>query len=229
MKKLFRSYLISCAVLLVLFNILAFVVPSGKHAASFWVGYGFIALAILGQLACAWLALGREDNSRKLFCNLTLLTISRTGLILTFVFGGATMLLSLPAWVGVILCTVVLAFTAIAVGKASSGASYVAQVEEKVEAQTAFIRHLTVEAKNLLSAAKTDGAKAACRRVYEAARYSDPKSHPALAAVEGAILAQVRALATAIAAGREDAILAASEELVALLGERSRLCKLNKA
>ena len=53
MKKAFKSYFVIWATLLVLFNIIAFISVGWegqeKYTASFWVGYVFITLALVGQ------------------------------------------------------------------------------------------------------------------------------------------------------------------------------------
>ena len=65
MKKGFRFYLSIWAVLLVLFEVIAFVSPGWagqeKYTASFWIGYVVITLAFVGQLVCAIVAF-RADN-----------------------------------------------------------------------------------------------------------------------------------------------------------------------
>lgn len=232
MKKLFKSYLAIWTILLVLFHVIAFAAPgwSGqeKYTASFWAGYVFIVLAFAGQLVCAHFALKDGDKTR-LFYHLPLLTVSRTGLILTFVFGGACMLLSpLPYWVGMILCAATLAFTAIAVIKADAAAELVNEKDEKLQANTFFVKSLTADAQSLLARAKSDGAKAACKRVYEAARYSDPVSHPALADLESALTLRLAALSDAVAADNAQEIARAAEDFLTLLTERNNKCKLMK-
>lgn len=231
MKKLFKSYLVMWAILLVLFNILAFAVPGWngheKYTASFFVGYGFITLAFAGQLACAYFALKNDDQTR-LFYHLPLLTVSRAGLILTLVFGGLCMLLPIPHWVGVVLCAAVLAFTAVAVVKADAAAELVGAVDEKVRGNTLFIRSLTADAQSLLARAEEGEINAACKKVYEAARYSDPVSHDALASVESEITLRFAALSDAVKENNAQTATVAAKELLLLLNERNNKCGILK-
>lgn len=232
MKKTFRNYLCIWAVLLALFNVIAYVSVGWaglkKYTPSFWVGYVGITLAFAGQLFCAWKVF-REENRQKFFYKIPILRVSYHGLIWSFVIGGACMLLSpLPYWVGTILCAIVLAVTAIAVLKADAAADSVEKTDEKVRTQTAFIRLLTVDAENILPRAKSEAAKAACKKVYEAARYSDPMSSDALIPVERNISAQMELLTAAVKEGNEETIVAAAEEIVALIGDRNRKCKVLK-
>lgn len=230
MKKLFKSYLIIWAIFFVLFQVLAFAggALAGGYTASFWVGYGFITLAFAGQLACGYFAL-KTDDRKKLFYNFSLLTVSRTGLILTFVFGGLCMFIpALPYWVGVIVCAILLAFSAVAVIKASTAVELVSEIDEKVKTQTLFLKSLTADAEGLINCAKSDSVREQCRKVYEAARYSDPMSHDALAALEGEITVKFAALTEAVTADDAARVDELATTVTILLADRERKCKLLK-
>jgi len=230
MKKSFKIYAISWAILLALFNVICFVTPGeaagmSKFGGAFWAGYIFITIAFIGQLVSAFMAF-KAENLQKLFYNLPLITISYTGLILTLVFGAICMAIpNLPNWVGIIVCLLILAFTAIAVIKASAAADIVANVDEKVKAQTIFIKSLTVDAGNLLARATTPEAKEACKKVYEAVRYSDPMSNEALKVVEAQITVKFSELAAAVGSDETDKVKAAADELMILVADRNNKCK----
>ncbi len=231
MKKGFKSYAIAWAVLLVLFNIICFATPNEidgmtKFGGAFWAGYVFITLAFIGQLVCAYFAL-KAENLTKLFYNLPLITVSYTGLILTIIFGTLCMAIpDLPNWVGIIICAIVLAFTAIAVVKAKAAGDIVSATDEKIKDQTEFIRGLTAEAQSLIAYAKTDDAKAVCKKVYEALRYSDPRSTAALAGIESEISQEFSKFADAVKNGED--FNPPAEKLVLLIGERNTKCKATK-
>lgn len=232
MKKTFRNYLGIWAVLLALFNVIAFISVDWngqeKYTASFWIGYIGITFMFSGQLFCGRKVF-QEENLQKLFYKLPLLHVSYQGLIWSFVLGGASMMISpLPYWVGVIACAIVLAVTAIAILKADTAADLVITANEKVRAQTAFIRLLTVDAENLLSCAKTEAVKTACKKVYEAVRYSDPVSSDALISIEGNISAQMEVLTDAVAEENDEQIAAAAEKMSLLISDRNRKCKVLK-
>lgn len=232
MKKGFKYYAIAWAVLLALFNVIAFVsvgwIGYEKYTASFWIGYVFITLSFIGQLGCAWFAL-KEDNLQKLFYNVSLITTSYTGLILSFVFGGLCMLISpLPYWVGAILCAALLALNVVAVVKATAAVDLVSAVDEKIKVQTFFIKSLTVDAECLMAKAKSAEVKAECKKVFEAIRYSDPMSHDALSSVEGQITIQFAKLSETVANGSVESVAAVAEDLLILLTERNKKCRLLK-
>ncbi len=232
MNKLFKKYLGYWVVLLVLFNVIAFVsvgwANHEKYTASFWIGYVFISLCFIGQLACAHKAL-REDNLTKLFYNIPILKTSYSGLIASFVFGGLCMLISpLPYWVGVILCAIILAINVIAVMKATVAAETVTDIDKKVKVQTFFIKSLTVDAETLMARAENEDMKAECKKVYDALRFSDPMSNEALAATESQITLRFSALTDAVSSGELAAVQSVARELVILVEDRNKKCRLLK-
>lgn len=232
MKKNIKFYIIAWAILLALFNLIAFISPGWaafeKYSGSFWTGYIFITLAFVGQLVCSLFAF-KEDKKEKFFLSLPLITLSYTGLILTLVFGTLCMLVSfLPYWVAVIICAVILAVYAIAVLKAKAAAEISSATGEKVKARTFFIRSLTVDCENLLAKAKSEQAKTACNKVYDAVRYSDPMSSDELSSVEEKISAKISELSTAVTACDDEKITALADETVLLVKERNNKCKVLK-
>lgn len=232
MKKQSKHYLIAWAILLVLFNGIAFAMPGWitheKFTASFWIGYVFVTVSFVGQLFCACRAF-RAENKTKLFYSIPLIRISYTGLVITFIFGGLSMLLSaLPGWVAAVVAVIVLAATAVAVIKADAAAELVEQVDETVKTRTALIRSLTAEAESLQAAAKSSEAKAACKKVYEALRYSDPMSHEGLAEVEQTLAAQFAKLTEAVADDNTTLVTAIAEDFLIFLVERNKKCKVMK-
>ncbi len=233
MKKAFKTYLAVWALLLVLFNVIAFVsagwIGQEKYTASFWNGYVFISVAFLGQLACAYVAAKNDNDLKKTFLNISLFSTSYAGLIVSFVVGGLCMLISpLPYWVGVIVCAIVLTLNALAVLKAKVAVDTVADVDKKIKTQTFFIKSLTVDADTLMAKASTEEIKAECRKVYEVVRYSDPMSNDALASIEGQITITFSKLTDAVTKGNAEDVKEQSSELIILINDRNKKCKLLK-
>lgn len=232
MKKVFKFYSIIWAVLLALFNVISFVSVGwagiSKYTPSFWIGYAFITLSFIGQIVCAYFAL-KDNDIKKTFYNVSLIAASYTGLILSFVFGGLCMLLSpLPYWVGIILCTIILGFNVIAVVKATVAIDIVGGIDKKVKEKTLFIKSLTVDAETLMSRAKSEAVKAECKKVYEAVRYSDPMSNGALVSIESEITIKFSNFSDAVVSDKFNVASECATELVILIDERNKKCKLLK-
>ena len=232
MKKTFNFYAILWAVLLVLFNVIAFVsvgwAGQEKYTASFWIGYGFISLSFVGNLICAYKVF-QADSLQKLFYGLSLLRVGYISMVLSFVFGGLCMLISpLPYWVGAILCAIVLAVQILSVAKAHAAVELVTQTDAKIKTQTFFIKSLTVDADTLMASAKSEAVKAECRKVYEAVRYSDPMSNEALASIESQITVKFAELSEAVKADDLEKMVAFANDVLILVGDRNKKCKLLK-
>lgn len=226
MKRVFKSYVAIWAVLLVVFNVIAFVSPGWvgveKYSSSFWIGYIVITLAFLGQLACAWRAFN-TDNLTKFFYNVPLITVSYAGLVATFICGGICMLLSnLFGWVALLVCLVVVAITVLAVMKAGTAGEIVEEIDKKIETKTAFIKNLRVDAEMLAAKEENPEAKKALSSLAEKIRYSDPISNPALADIENEILHKFSELKTS--ENKADDV----RKIVLLLEERNKKCRMMK-
>ena len=232
MKKNFKYYAGIWAILLVIFNIATFVSPNEaagmtKFGGAFWVGYIFITLAFIGQLVVSYFAFNAK-NMQKFFYKIPLVRISWTGIVLTLVFGVLCMVIpNLPNWIGIIACFAVLAFNAISLVKANIAADIVSEIDDKIKAQTSFIKTLTIDAESLMSRAQNETAKTATKKIYEAVRYSDPMSNDGLSGIESEISIKFNQLASAVTANSED-ITTIAEELVVLITDRNKRCKLLK-
>lgn len=232
MKKVFKFYSVIWAVLLALFNVISFVSVGwagiSKYTPSFWIGYAFITLSFIGQIVCACFAL-KDNDIKKTFYNVSLIAASYTGLILSFVFGGLCMIISLlPYWVGILLCAIVLGINVIAIIKASAVVDIVSSIDEKAKESTFFIKSLTVDAESLMSRAKSETIKAECKKVYEAIRYSDPMSNGALVPIESEITIKFSNFSDAVVSDKFNVASECATELVILIDERNKKCKLLK-
>lgn len=232
MKKVFKFYSVIWAVLLALFNVISFVSVGwagiSKYTPSFWIGYAFITLSFIGQIVCAYFAL-KDNDIKKTFYNVSLISTSYTGLILSFVFGGLCMIISLlPYWVGILLCAIVLGINVIAIIKASAVVDIVSSIDEKAKESTFFIKSLTVDAESLMSRAKSETIKAECKKVYEAVRYSDPMSNGALVSIESEITIKFSNFSDAVVSDKFNVASECATELVILIDERNKKCKLLK-
>lgn len=233
MNKRFKLYALVWAVFVILFHVICFVIPNEiagmtKPDGNFLTGIIFIDLAFVGQLVCAYLGL-KEEEIRKQFYNLSLITISYTGFILMLAAGTITMVIpDFPNWIGIIICMLILAFTAVSVIKAKAAADIAERVDEKIKTKTLFIKALTIDAGHLMASAKSDEVKEMTKKVYEKARYSDPMSDTGLSGVESQITLKFTDFSDAVAEDDRDTAKQLSDELVILMEDRNRKCKLLK-
>ena len=228
MKKNFKYYIIVWGVLLALFNLITFIVPgANKFTPSFWIGYGFIMVAFAGQLGCSFMVF-KNDEHRMAFYNITLLRSTFIGLITTFVAGAICMIIPFPYWLSVVICAIVLALNIVAVVKSKVAIDAVDSIDQKIKTKTFFIKSLTVDAETLMMRAGDDAIKAECKKVAEALRYSDPMSSDALSSVESQITIAFSNLSDAVSSGDKEKAASHSKEVLILIDDRNRKCKLLK-
>ena len=233
MKKSIGVYSIIWAICLAVFNVIVFVTPNeiagvSKFSGSFWIGYIFITVAFLGQLICTFIAF-KAENLKKFFYRIPLISISYGAVLAMLIFGSIFMAIpTLPEWIGIIVCVVVLAFNAISVIKATAAANIVNGIDEKVATQTLFIKSLTADAQSLMNSAKTDELLAEAKKVYEAVRYSDPMTNDVLSGLDSQIKGQFAAFADALRSDDIELAKTNSAELIELIAKREQICKLLK-
>lgn len=222
MKKTFKFYAISWAILLALYNLIVFAFRfTITYDARFWIAYGAVTIAFIGQLLCAGKAFG-SGSASKLFLNLPLITLSYSSTIVMATIGSICMLIpNCPAWITLIACGVCLAFSAIPVLKATAAAELVGNREEQVKAQTSFIRTMTMEAECLMNSTEDAKIKAELKKMYEAFRYSDTVSNDSLTNIQADIQQQFILVQEAIQNGNRPTV----NMISSLLERRNLMCK----
>lgn len=224
MKKNFKFYAVSWALLFAIFNVLAFAVGF-KNNASFWTAYITSVIAMLLQLVCAKISFKPEKLDR-LFLNIPVISITFTGMVASMIIGAVCMVIpSVPVVAIIVIEYLILAFTGVSVLKANAAAEIVNEVGEKVKEKTQFIKLTTVDAQNLMNSAKSESVKSACKKVYEALRYSDPMSNEVLAHEEAEIADKMAELSSAVASDNADSAESISNEITVLVKARNNKCK----
>lgn len=233
MKKTFKIYGICWAILLVAFHLVAFLTPKAmagtdKFSGGFWVGYALTTLAFVGQFICAYFAF-QQKNRRKFFYSVSTITISYTATILSVIVGAVCIFVPfIPVWVGGIVSVLILAFSAVSVLKAHAVAEIVGEREEAIKSQTFFLQSLTAKTETLMAKTKSEPIGIVLKKVYEAVRYSDPMSKEALSGIEAQITLKFDALCKAVETENTDAVKSEAEELLILVNDRNKTCRLLK-
>ncbi len=237
MKKAFRFYLIAWAILFVIFNVVVIVLPKETTIAGVtvtklgglsWITLILFELCFVGHLICTWIAL-KQNKLSGTFYRLPLIRLSYACVIVTLVLGCLAMAIpNLPSWVPLIVALLVMAIYVFSILKAAAAAEIVESIDEKVQAKTAFIKTLTVDAQTLLSRAKSEPVKTVCKKVFEAVRYSDPMSADALSDVESRIRTEFDCFTDAVISDDAEAATASADELLTLIKERSSRSKAAK-
>lgn len=232
MKHYRNTYLIIWCLMAALFNAAAFLSPSGRLALSlslpiFWVGYGCVMAALVVQLVCFLVTAARSDTAERTFLRIPLLRLSNGCLIVSAIVGGVCIALPfLPDWLAIVAAAAVLAFYIIAMLNAAVAGDLVAQRHQQVADKTALLYGLRDGVQALSARAKDDVDRAACEKLYEALRYSDPMTSDVVAVYDARLSDKCAQLREAILHGGD--VPALVEEALLLLEERNLKCRMSK-
>ncbi len=231
MKKNFKYFGITWMVGFVLFNAITFLIPNEVFGVTrfdkgvFWIAYALITLSFIAQLITAYQFI-KDDSNEKMFLNIPLLRTGYTAIAVSVIVGLVFMIIPVaPAWIGAIVCLLVAGYFVIACVNASTVANAVAEIDEKVKKQTAFIRMAVVEAENIMACAKTPEIKTELKKVYEALKYSDPMSNSALYDIEQEIDNGLKELKKVVACSDNTKVLSVTANILFNIKERNSKCK----
>ena len=231
MKNQFKNYLTIWAVAFIVFNTITFVIPDSsghKYEGAFWIGYAFITLTFLVNLATSFFFF-KEENKERAFLNFPVLIIGQRCLFITLIIGGIIMgVPGIPKWIGAIVAVLLLGFYAIVAVQAKSAAEAVDDIGKKVAVETSFIKILTAKAETTLAAAKSDAGKEIAKKVFEAVRFSNKSTHGGLEEVESKISANFSVFSDAIYSNDDGSAKSIGEKLLNLLTERNNIAKMIK-
>lgn len=222
MNKNFNYYLKIWTILFVLFNVIVFALPVRynqwyKLGGAFWSGYVFIIITFIAQILVANKVF-KETDKTKLLYKIPLVQRSFTALIIMIIFESACMFYpDVNQWIGILVGIIVLAIGSISIINADKVGKDIVEVEEKVKANTNFIKNITVEAQILMNSATAE-TKDVCKKVYEALRYSDPMSNEQLKDIEDKISDKFNEL-------KNNFDVDKANELINLINERNSKCK----
>lgn len=185
------------AIAFVLFNVIAFAVPTTKTA-TFWTAYAFTTIAFASQIVIWKFAFKGEDTLKSKFLGIPLISVGITYLIVQIIAFVIFMALPLTAsWIAIVVCALILGVSAICLIGTETGREEINRVEEKVEKKVFYIKALQVDIEMLASTETDSDTKAALTKLAEKIRFSDPMSNEALADLEAEISAKVKELKTA--------------------------------
>ena len=228
-----KNYTISWIVLVGLFNLCCFITPNewygvSKYSGSFWVGYGFVMASFVFHFIYAFFAFS-ERNREKQVINTPITIFSFFELGLMVVVGLLCMAIpSLPYWLGIVLCYIVLALSVLFLISAKVVGENAVYANTALNTKTAFMRELTDKAQGLISSAKTAQAKEIATKIYEAIRYSDTISSEATKEDELAISERLSGLEGSINDIGIEGLQNKADEIFQLIEKRNNICKASK-
>lgn len=228
-KDLTRSGLL-LGILLVLYLLLAFLIPFAKTPV-FWLSFGYTLAAFAVAAAAFCIAFLRHPGAKSRFYGFPIAKIGGVYWLAQLAVGLLAMALGkwIPAWLAVLVYTAALGAAVIGLIAAEAVADGIHSQDAGLKRSVAAMRSLQSQVNQMAAQCANPDAAAAVRELAEELRYSDPVSSPALEEAERDLSAAVADLQSAVADDDSEAVKQLSRKAAALLAERNRLCKLNKA
>ena len=221
--------LVAAGIGLVLFNVLAFVIPFVKSG-TFWAAYIFGMIAILLQLPVMYFAFSRGESVKSKFYGFPVARIGVIYLCIQMILSLLFMAVAkwVPGWVPVVLFILLLGVSAFGFIGTDVMQEEVQRQDVKNKADVTKMKNLRVLAASLPAQCKDGELRRELEKFAEQLRYSDPVSSPAIADAENELQALTEELQRAILDGDIPGALGLCRKAQAALAERNRLCKLNK-
>lgn len=230
MKKDMIRWGIGLGVLLVLYILVAFLIPF-VHTATFWVSLLFtlIAFGVVG--ASFYIAFIKNPDAKSRFYGFPIAKIGAIYGLVQLIAGMLFMALAalVPAWVAVLVYAIALGAAVIGLISAEAVAEEIHNQDAKLKKDVTLMRSLQSKLNQMAAQCDNPDAAAEVKRFAEEMRYSDPVSSEALADIEADLAAAVDELQSAAVDGDSASVKQLCRKASGILAERNRLCKLNKA
>lgn len=222
MKKNIKKAYMALGIAFIVFNVIAFVIPTVKTT-TFWIAYAFTIVAFALQIAVWNTAFKADDALKSKFLGIPIIYVGILYLVLQVIaFAVFFAFPAIPSWIAVIACVVILGLSAICLIGADAAKNEIKRVEEKVNQKVFYIRQLQTDVEILAEQEQNPETKAALTKLAEKIRYSDPMSSEKLAEIEEKINNTLIELKSA---ADKTAIIA---KLDLLLTERNKKAKIWK-
>ena len=230
MKKDTIRWIIGLGVLLVLYILVAFLIPFA-HTAVFWVSFVFTLIAFVVVAASIYIAFVKNPDAKSRFYGFPIAKIGVIYGAVQLIAGLIFMALAawVPAWIAVLVYAIALGAAVIGLISAEAVVEEIRVQDVKLKKDVTLMRSLQSKLNQMAAQCDNPDATAEVKRFAEEMRYSDPVSSEALADIERDLTAAVEELQSAIVDGDSAATKQLCRKASGILVERNRLCKLNKS
>lgn len=201
---------------------------SPRYTASFYTVIAIMALGYIFAVVSTIIGFKKSQTAEGTFYGVPFVYSGMATYILITVLSALALFLGFNSLLQIVIAIIIFACAISKLLKKSTAREFIEKRGEQVKQQTAFIKSLTADAESLMARAKSDEMKAETKKVYEAIRYSDPMSNDALASIENQIQNEFNAFADAVKNNDIDLAKSSSNELVILINDRNKKCKLLK-
>ena len=229
-KNTVRGLIIG-GIFLVVFNLIAFLVPFPRGG-TFWVGYIFGMIAILAQAPIWMIAFRGAESARSKFYGMP---IARVGviflvvqLIFSFIVMGLAWVPVVPAWPFIIVSLLLLAAAALGTIATDITREEIVRQDVQIKRDVSKMRELQSLGNSLVSQCGDPAAQSQLQGLSLALRCADPGCSDATFEKEAELKRLLDELQSALVDGDFSGIGSLCKQAQNVLAERNRICKLNK-
>lgn len=220
---------ISLAIILVVFSVIAFVLPFQKNAV-FCIAYLSGVIAIAYQIYVFKISFGGDSDAKSRFYGFP---IARIGVIYMIVQLAVSIIEIVcaayaPLWVCIILNVVLLGIVALGCIAADTMKEEIIKQDVKIKKDVSNMRNLQSMSATLAGQCEEKELKKLLSDMAEEFKYSDPVTSENTKDIEEELKEQMNEIQSAIIDGDDAGAMDLSKKILGTLAERNRLCKLNK-
>lgn len=220
MKNSKLSYML-VGLMFVIFNVIAFVIPTPKLA-SFWIAYVFTIIAFLVQIFIFNKVLKKEQSLKSKFLGFPLINIGITFLVIQIIaFFIFMMFPNIQCWITLVVCSLILGISGICLITVEIGRNEITRVENKVKEKVFYIKELQIDVEIMVKKCTDKQCKEELEKLVEAIKYSDPMSSEKLQDIENEIKSKINELG-------QSCSIEKINEVQNLIKERNEKCKILK-
>lgn len=181
-------------ILFVLFNVIAFVIPTAKTSV-FWIGYIFTVIAFAVQAYVWYATIGKKQDLKSKLLGSSVTYISAVYLAVQFVAFLIFMFVpSAPNWCAILVCVLILSVSAVCMITTNAGTEMIIATENKVAVKRQFIKDLQIEVETLAESEIDAEIKQKLSELAKKIRLSDPMSDASLSELENELFAKITAI-----------------------------------
>lgn len=220
---------IAVLLLLIVYNVLAFVIPFARTA-PFWLAYGFTTLAIVMQLPLLFSAFHDGKQAQSWLYGFPIARIGGIYLAVQLIVGFVAMAISgwIPLWLLIVVEVLLLGGAAMGLLTTGGMRDEIQSQDAKLQKDTSAMRELQSRAYAMLGQAKDSRLCAELKEFADNLRYSDPVSNDMTRELETSLSACIDDMEKALVDGDDACTIELCHKAEAALTERNRLCRLNK-
>lgn len=229
LKKNDKRGLIVAAIVLVVYNVIAFVVPFA-HTGVFWISYIFGLIAILVQFPLLYVAFRKENTPKSRFYGFPIAQIGTRYLYIQIIITLICMFWGkiIPLWIVIVVDMIVLAMAVIGFVATDAMRDEIERQDAELLNRVADMRAIQSKMSVLPGQCKGESITKVVTLFAEEIRYSDPVSSKATAEIEKDLSEVVNGLQQAVIEGDLENVEMLCKRGMVILSERNRLCKLDK-